>query len=260
MLQPPQRASTSGGLSAFEELAAAGNPWRQKQQLGSAAASAGRAVSLSITAGGPHTGGAAVATSRLHPQSAAASHLIAQQPNRQTAQQQPKAAAATAPADDVGGIAAGWGSSERIRASADLDAAPAELAKSAASKSVTKFGITTFQHPLGQPPAVAAATLQQTNAAEPPKSNAQRQQQQPAPAAVLTATSMQLALRLRDYCELIRSVCGPDTASCALLQPVIEESTAAAQDSRCFSCGEQHTTCACTHMQSPASAPSCFLL
>lgn len=214
MLQPPQRASVPGGLSAFEELASAGNPWSKKpqqpgkSQLGDSPTAPGKAAaSKSGAAGASNT--AAMPTSRMQPQ-AAGSHLIAQRHNQQTdqdtslltAQQQPQAAAAAAP-DDGSSIAAGWGSQQRIRASADLEAVPASIFKAVDNKCAVMADIAAKEHPLAPKLSAATAAALQ-HATEAPRVAAPRQQQ-PA-AAMLTATSMQLALRLRDYCELIRSV------------------------------------------------------
>jgi hypothetical protein len=218
VLQPQHRGSMSGGLSAFEELAAAGNPWRRKQPARGSAAAPDRMSSA--VAGAPLMPAAASAGSMPNSplQRTAAGHFTVQQPVRrqESGQEQQSKPAAGLPGNDSSSIAAGWGSAQRIRASADLglkgSAKPLETANSSNAGEQT-----------GPIMAPKAGTQQQ-------------QQQQQQPTAVLTATSMQLALRLRDYCELIRSV------ACTCLLAMLRSSVRCACKPRlCLSTGANHT-------------------
>ena len=198
MLQPRQRGSTSGGLSAFEELAAAGNPWRRTQPANSSAAPPAQLI-------GPVAGPIAVVPAAAKPgtvptsplQNVEAGHLTAQQPaRRQEAGKELQIKPAAAVHRDKGGsIAAEWGSAQCIRASADLDV------EGSSRNPGTFDGRTAAQQAEERPLAAALPAAQLPAPATAAGAGAQQQ-----PAAVLTSTSMQLALRLRDYCELIRSV------------------------------------------------------
>ena len=152
-------------------------------------------------------------------QRTAVGHFTVQQPARrqESGQEQQTKPAAGLPGNDSSSIAAGWGSAQRIRALADLglkgSAKPLETANSSNAGEQT-----------GLIMAPKAGTQQQ------------QQQQQQQPAAVLTATSMQLALRLRDYCELIRSV------ACTCLLAMLRSSVRCACKPRlCLSTGASHT-------------------
>ena len=205
----------SGRLSAFEEQAADGNPWRRKQPANSSAAAPDR---LS----GPIAGSAVAvvaATPDAMPKSplpkVEAGHLTAQHPTRvqEAGQQQQSKPAAEMPGNDSGTIAAGWGSARRISATADLELDGAASMSGAVSSSTAApqvpEQVAAEALPVARHPAAAAA-----------KAGIQQQ-----PAAVLTSTSMQLALQLRDYCKLIRSVLRFEVAGPSLL-PCTPASTA----------------------------------
>jgi hypothetical protein len=120
-----------------------------------------------------------------------AGHLRAQQPARgqEAGQGQQTNSAAELPGNTSGSIAAGWGSAQHMSTSADL----------ILEGSVKTPGTVNRSNAVEETGPTVASKL-----------GTQQQQQQrlqpkrPPPVTVLTSTSMQLALRLRDYCELIR--------------------------------------------------------
>lgn len=206
----------SGGLSTFEELAAPGNPWRRKQPAHGSAADPDR-LSAGAVAGGALTPAAASAGSMPNSlqRKVEAGHLKAQHPARgqKAGQELETKSAAELPGNNSGSIAAGWSSAQRTRASADLT-----LEGSAKTRGTV----------------ITGKAVEHTHPVAASKAGIPQQQQQQ-PATVLTSTSMQLALRLRDYCELIRSV------SCVILIDNSQDFCALCMQAS-FSCQQRPTT------------------